>query len=170
MRLLERNSSSEFSLTEDFRDKIPRCAILSYTWGKDTKEVTFKDLIDNRGTSKAGYEKIRFCGQQAKQDSIEYFWVDTCCIDKSNSAELAEAITSMFRDATKCYVYLSDISEPAVGNDEKPDQLPWKSAFCNSEWFSRGWTLQELLAPGSVDFFSQNESGQIRGDIEGSEV
>ena len=114
MRLLECNSTSEFSLTKDFvgDDGIPPYAILSHTW-KEGQEVTFKDLMDGTGKSKAGYDKIRLCGQQAKRDDLQYFWVDTCCIDKSNNVELQEAINCMFRwyqNATKCYVYLSDVS------------------------------------------------------------
>jgi hypothetical protein len=82
--------------------------------------------------------------------------VDTCCIDKANNAELSEAIASMFRwyrDAVKCYVYLSDV---LVHNDDNAQtQRTWESAFRNSRWFTRGWTLQELIAPASVEFFSQ---------------
>ena len=114
MRLLERNSSGQLSLSKIFvGDNIPKYAILSHTWGADTEEVTFRDLIDGTGKSKAGYNKIRFCAQQAADDGLQYFWVDTCCIDKSNSVELQEAINSMFRwyqNAAKCYVYLSDVS------------------------------------------------------------
>ena len=128
MHLLEHNTSSEFSLSEeDFVDNIPPYAILSHTWGNYLEEVTFKDLMENTGKSKPGYEKIRFCGEQAKRDGIQYFWVDTCCIDKSSSAELSEAINSMFRwyrDAAKCYAYLSDVSKPTVTYNDKPDQLP----------------------------------------------
>ncbi|PVH68331.1 HET-domain-containing protein, partial [Cadophora sp. DSE1049] len=104
-------------------------------------------------------EKIRFCAEQAKRDGLQYFWVDTCCIDKSNSAELTEAINSMFRwygMSTKCYVYLSDVSRTAVNTDE----LAWESAFRKSRWFTRGWTLQDLLAPTSVEFFCR-ESKRI---------
>ena len=113
MRLLERNSDGEFGLTEDFGDHVCRYAILSHTWGADTEEVTFRDLMDGTGKSKAGYDKIRFCGEQAGRDGVQYFWVDTCYIDKSNSTELAAAINSMFRwyqNAAKCCVYLSDVS------------------------------------------------------------
>jgi Heterokaryon incompatibility protein (HET) len=97
MRLLEHNNDSEFVLTKDFvgDDKIPPYAILSHTWGADTQEVTFKDLMDGTGKHKAGYNKIQFCGEQARSDGLQYFWVDTCCIDKSNSTELSEAINSM---------------------------------------------------------------------------
>ena len=135
MRLLERNSAGEFVLTKDFYDEIPQYAILSHTW-KDGEEVTFKDLMDGTGKGKTGYDKIHFCAQQAKRDGLQYFWVDTCCIDKSNSVELQEAINSMFRwyqNAVKCYVYLSDVSSPVFDTNDKPSQLPCESAFRNSK-------------------------------------
>jgi hypothetical protein len=154
MRLLDFKNHDELSLTEFIGDNIPRYAILSHTWGPDNEELTFKDLAEGAGKSKAGYSKIRFCGEQAASDGLQHFWVDTCCIDKSNNTELSEAINSMFRwyrDAAKCYVYLSDVS--TRGLDGK-DQLSWELAFQKSRWFTRGWTLQELLAPVSVEFFS----------------
>jgi len=75
MRLLLRNNTGEFSLTKDlfFDDTIPPYAILSYTWGVDTEEVIFTDLIDGTGKDKPGYKKIRFCGEQARQDGLQYF-------------------------------------------------------------------------------------------------
>ncbi|KAH9205195.1 NACHT domain-containing protein, partial [Leptodontidium sp. 2 PMI_412] len=152
MRLLYCNGDGGFSLAEFFKSAVPKYAILSHTWGEE--EVTLADLQDGTGTTKAGYEKIRFCAQQATRDSLRYFWIDTCCIDKSNSAELAKAINSMFRwyrMSTKCYVYLSDVSRTAVNTDV----LAWESAFRKSRWFTRGWTLQELIAPTSVEFFSR---------------
>jgi hypothetical protein len=162
MRLLEYNNDGEFSLATFFGDDIPRYAILSHTWGAE--EVTFKVLIDGTGKSRAGYRKLHFCGEQARRDSLQYFWVDTCCIDKSNSTELAEAINSMFRwyrNAAKCYVYLSDISRPTFDLADKPNE-PWESTFSKSRWFTRGWTLQELLAPASVEFFSKE--GELLGN------
>jgi Heterokaryon incompatibility protein (HET) len=160
MRLLKRNNTGEFSLTKDFviDNMIPRYAILSHTWGADTEEVSFKDMIDDTSTSKPGYDKIRFCGEQARHDDLQYFWIDTCCIDKSNSTELHEAINSMFRwyrNAAKCYVYLSDVSRTTLSADGKPSQPPWESSFRKSRWFTRGWTLQELVAPAVVEFFSK---------------
>src|SRR5580658_5596223 len=160
MRLLKHNNAGEFSLTKDLlvNDEIPRYAILSHTWRADIEEVSLKDMMDGTATSKPGYDKIRFCGEQARRDDLQYFWIDTCCIDKSNSAELQEAINSMFswyRNAVKCYVYLADVSRPALGTDGKPSQPPWESSFRKSRWFTRGWTLQELIAPGSVKFFSK---------------
>ena len=80
MRLLELKAHGEFSLTEFIGDNIPPYAILSHTWGADGEEVTFKDLVKGAGKSKAGYNKIRFCGEQARRDGLRYFWVDTCCI------------------------------------------------------------------------------------------
>ncbi|KAF2180324.1 HET-domain-containing protein [Zopfia rhizophila CBS 207.26] len=160
MRLLERNSAGELSLTKDFiGDNIPEYAILSHTWGADTEEVTFQDMMDGTGKDKSGYKKICCCGEQAKRDGLQYFWVDTCCIDKSSSAVLSEAIISMFRwyyNATQCYVYLSDISRLAFDVNGKCNQLPWESAIQDSKWFTRGWTLQELLAPTAVKFFSKD--------------
>jgi hypothetical protein len=121
MRLLEYNDDGEFGLAEFFGDDIPQYAILSHRWGAE--EVTFKDLMNGTGKSKASYGKIQFCGEQARRDKLHYFWVDTCCVDKSNSTELAEAINSIFRwyrDATRCYVYLSDVSRlPEKGGTKR---------------------------------------------------
>jgi hypothetical protein len=149
MRLLERtcNVNGDLTLTRDLiGDKIPPYAILSHTWWSDADEVTFQDLSgDGRAArAKAGHEKLRFCAEQASRDGLRFCWVDTCCIDKSNKAELDEAINSMFRwyrDAARCYVYLSDVS--GLGD------------LAASRWFTRGWTLQELLAPRSVEFFAR---------------
>jgi hypothetical protein len=130
MRLLERKDNNEFSLTKDLINNTPAYAILSHTWGDNNQEVSFKEIAEDSGRSKAGYQKIRFCGEQAYRDSLRHFWVDTCCIDKSNNAELSEALNSMYRwylNATKCYVYLADVS---TNN--------WKSSFENSRWFTRG--------------------------------
>ena len=144
MRLLAYNNDGEFSLTEFFGDDIPEYAILSHTWGAD--EVTFKELIDGegKGKSKASYGKIQFCAERAKHDRLKYFWVDTCCIDKSSSAELSEAINSMFRwyqKAAKCYVYLSDVSTRKRKASDRFSEYTWELAFRSSRWFTRGWTL-----------------------------
>lgn len=162
MRLLSSNADGSFSLTRFVGKDIPSYAILSHTWEADDQEVTFQDMMDHTGSNKTGYQKIRFCGEQAKAHGLKYFWVDSCCINKTDSTELAMAINSMFRwyhDAAKCYVYLSDVStckRSRSGDD------PWKPAFRSSRWFIRGWTLQELLAPRSVEFFSRD--GQRLGD------
>jgi Heterokaryon incompatibility protein (HET) len=156
MRLLEDDGHGNLSLVEKHDNNIPLYAILSHTWGADGDEVTFRDLREGTARNKAGYEKIEFCRAQAASDGLQYFWVDTCCIDKSSSAELTEAINSMFRwyqNATRCYVYLSDV--PTADNAADQQATTWKAAFRKSRWFRRGWTLQELIAPASVDFFSK---------------
>jgi hypothetical protein len=148
------------SCTED----VPQYAIPSHTWGKDVEEVTFDDFRAGIYAGKAGYRKIQFCGEQAARDRLHYFWVDSCCIDKSNHTELSEAINSMFswyRNAAKCYVYLSDVSTQS-DIDESFSRPLWKSAFRHSRWFTRAWTLQELIAPNSVEFFSRE--GERLGD------
>ncbi len=156
MRLLQRHDDGGFSLVEQFGDAKPQYAILSHTWGAE--EVTFKDIMDGTGRSKVGYEKILFCGECARNDGLQYFWVDTCCIDKSNSTELQEAINSMFswyREATKCYVYLSDVSAIGFDEDDQLSRKTWELEFSASRWFTRGWTLQELIGPPTLEFFSK---------------
>jgi hypothetical protein len=138
MRLLQFNNDGEYSLTQFF-DNIPPYAILSHTWGPE--EVTFKDIKKGSGTSKAGFNKIRFCGKQAKRNGLQYVWVDTCCIDKSNAVELQEAINSMFRwyqNAVKCYVYLSDVSTEKQKASDSFTEYTWEPAFRSSKWFTRG--------------------------------
>jgi hypothetical protein len=80
MRLLKFDHRGELSLTEDLQDGIPPDAILSHTWGDNKDEVNFDDLKHESYKNKAGYNKMRFCGEQAQRDKLEYFWVDTCCI------------------------------------------------------------------------------------------
>ncbi len=151
-----RASGDDFTLVEVVRD-IPTYAILSHTWGADEDEVTFKDISKGKGKGKKkpGYAKLQFCAAQAAKVGITYFWVDTCCIDKSSSAELTEAINSMFkwyRNSAICYVYLSDVFScinATPGSNQQP-------IITNSRWFERGWTLQELLAPQHVVFFSRD--------------
>ncbi|KAH8778798.1 vegetative incompatibility protein HET-E-1 [Diaporthe sp. PMI_573] len=165
MRLLKYSPDGELAVTENLPDNENlNYAILSHTW--ESEEVTFEDLKNGVGKNKAGFQKIRFCAEQAKSHGCQHFWVDTCCIDKSNHVELNEAIISMFRwyrNAASCYVYLSDVSVASCGRKRKRKQSePWERAFRDSRWFKRGWTLQELLAPASVEFFTRE--GQRLGD------
>lgn len=159
MRLLKCLTDGGFKLTSfDDDESTPPYAILSHTW-IEGQEVTYTELLAETGADKAGYSKIRFCGERAAKDGLEYFWVDTCCIDKSRSDELSTAINSMFRwyeRATKCYVYLSDVSVPDEVVDAQAFRKSWEQSFRRSRWFTRGWTLQELLSPASVEFFAQN--------------
>tara|TARA_R110002003_G_scaffold206_4_gene15776 strand:- start:696 stop:2009 length:1314 start_codon:yes stop_codon:yes gene_type:complete len=155
MRLLQRLQDDVFELTS-FEESPPPYAILSHTWAEG-QEVTYNELVAGAGRNKKGYAKLRFCGRQAADDGLQYFWVDTCCIDKSTSYELSTAINSMFcwyQRASKCYVYLSDVSVPQDVNVQA-FRITWAEAFRRSQWFTRGWTLQELLAPPYVEFFSR---------------
>jgi hypothetical protein len=158
MRLLKCSSNGDFDLISFDDDNLPQYAILSHTW-IDGEEVTYDELVAGTGKDKPGCAKIRFCGQRAAQDGLQYFWVDTCCINKSSLQELQTAINSMFRyyqRASKCYVYLSDVRIPDEVNDAQAFHKTWKDTFRRSRWFTRGWTLQELLAPPIVEFFSKN--------------
>jgi hypothetical protein len=149
MRLLLRSETGKLTFTKELigNDQILPYAILSHTWGPDNEEVTFEDIINGTGKDKHGYEKIWFCREQARQDNLLCFWIDTCCINKSNGAELSRSINSMFRwyrNATRRYVYLSDVSSPPLDTNNKYNLRLWESDFRKSRWFTRGWTLQEL--------------------------
>ena len=164
MRLLKLSGDNDFSFTKDILDEneIPPYAILSHTWQED-QEVTFDEFSNYESKSKAGYNKLRFCAQQAKRDGLEYLWVDTCCINKADAIEVQCAINSMFRwyqKAAQCYVYLTDVSTKKREAGNETFEYTWEPAFRRSRWFTRGWTLQELLAPYTVTFFSK-EGNQL---------
>ena len=141
---------------------VPPYAILSHRWGED--EVTLQQFTDqsprNDATLKSsrGYWKIMKVCQQALSDGLSLVWVDTCCIDKTSSAELSEAINSMFRwyqQAAGCYAYIEDVK---VGSATWADGLisdEDKQQLARSRWFTRGWTLQELLAPKDLWFYGK---------------
>ncbi|KAI0020355.1 heterokaryon incompatibility protein-domain-containing protein [Xylariomycetidae sp. FL0641] len=168
MRLL---STRTRELREFFDDERPPYAILSHRW-LSQEEVSFRELSElycasENGpetgpiASRSGYLKIQGCRQQALQDGFDWVWIDTCCIDKSSSAELSEAINSMFnwyKDSDICYAYLTDVPD-ATDDITQPE-----SAFRMSQWFLRGWTLQELLAPRKVRFLdaSWNSIGDLQ--------
>ncbi len=98
MRLLRYDNDGNIILTKFDESDIPKYAILSHTWAQDnSKEVTYAEVINGTCQEKEGFKKIRFCGEQASRDGLQYFWVDTCCIDKDNGAELSHSINSMFR-------------------------------------------------------------------------
>jgi hypothetical protein len=158
MRLLEVKEDGSFDITRDLPRELPPYAILSHTWGDEDEEVTYQDIRAHRGQHKSGYTKLEFCAKQAKKDGLQYIWADTCCIDKTNLVELSEAIVSMFRwyrQAEKCYAYMSDVSFGDLA--ESSPRYLWEPSFCASRWHSRGWTLQELLAPAIVEFYTSDE-------------
>ena len=122
----------------------PPYAILSHTWGSPEDEVLFEDMINGpeQAKRKPAFQKVDYTCAQARKEGLDYCWIDTCCIDKRSSAELQEAINSMFtwyQRATTCYAYLSDVTDALED-----------AQFENARWFTRGWTLQELLAPSAA--------------------
>jgi len=138
MRLID---TTRLELREFNSDAIPPYAILSHTWGND--EVSIQDLSSPTGkvSEREGYGKIVWTCKLAKKQGIRFAWIDTCCIDKSSSAELTEAINSMFqwyKQAVVCYAFLSDVPSRSLAA---------------SRWFTRGWTLQELIAPEKLEFY-----------------
>lgn len=147
MRLLD---AALLELKEFTDNEIPAYAILSHTWEKE--EVSFQDMQSDRAKSKAGYSKIVGSCEQARSHRLQYIWIDACCIDKTSSTELTEAINSMYQwyqNAQVCFAYMSDV--PSEG-----DILSEGSSFSKSRWFTRGWTLQELIAPSVVVFYSKD--------------
>ncbi|KAK4208162.1 vegetative incompatibility protein HET-E-1 [Rhypophila decipiens] len=160
MRLLLAPDNTHLIQTKEFiGDEIPKLkyAILSHTWGAEAEEVSLQELnapFESTDAKAAGFDKIHKACQRAKRDGLEYTWVDTCCIDKTSSAELTEAINSMYAwyaGAKVCYAYLSDLDPGA----------DLETALPQCKWFTRGWTLQELIAPRHVIFFDRdwNEIG-----------
>ena len=139
MRLL---NASTLKLHQFIGDDVPKYAILSHTWREE--EVLFEDISKpiDQISGMVGFFKVQRCCGQALHDGWEYVWIDTCCINKDSSAELSEAINSMYewyKAAEVCYAYLVDIGLDSI--------------FVQSRWFSRGWTLQELLASRRLIFY-----------------
>jgi hypothetical protein len=150
MRLLH---TTRLEFEEFFDDQIPPYAILSHRWGPD--EVSYHDFLAGRKRNGAGDKKILACCKYAAHDRgfgpIDWVWIDTCCIDKSSSAELAEAINSMFdwyQNAIICYAHLSDVKKSET-------ETVTDTEFESSQWFTRGWTLQEMIAPKVLVFLDR---------------
>jgi tetratricopeptide (TPR) repeat protein len=162
MRLLHFDVQDRLILTDFRRKSIPPYAILSHRW--TDSETLIEDVSNgNYKQKREGYQKLRFCAKQAAKDGLQYFWIDTCCIDRWDKDERSKAINSMFqwyRNAARCYVFLSDVLVSSATNASQ--RSSWEVSFRDSKWFTRGWTLQELIAPVSVEFFSCE--GQRIGD------
>jgi len=146
MRLL---NTTTLEFQEFFDNNIPSYAILSHRWetgsNGQSEEVSYKQFLRGDRRYSRGFQKInRFCAL-AMDRGYQWAWVDTCCIDKRSSAELSEAINAMFKwykRSAVCFAYLSDVKTP--------------DGFRESAWFTRGWTLQELLAPNAVEFYDRD--------------
>jgi hypothetical protein len=146
MRLI---NTSTIQVEEFLGHEIPEYVILSHTW--EEEEVSLQDIQSFGALKKKGYTKIEKCCEKAASDGFTYCWIDTCCIDKTSSAELSEAINSMYKwyqNSRICYAYLSDF-EASSGS-----LLENYMSFTASRWWTRGWTLQELLAPNVVEFYN----------------
>ncbi|KAJ6440087.1 HET domain-containingprotein [Purpureocillium lavendulum] len=151
---------------ESFMGAPPPYAILSHTWADE--EVTFEDFADadpQARTAKRGFGKIAMTCELARGAGLTHSWVDTCCIDKRSSAELTEAINSMFQwyaDAAVCFAWLADLAPETederlsrlslAGANQQPDHAAIPGLE-QCRWFTRGWTLQELIAPRTVQFY-----------------
>ncbi|OLN83366.1 Vegetative incompatibility protein HET-E-1-like protein 8 [Colletotrichum chlorophyti] len=137
-------------IEEFFGSSIPkRYATLSHTWEAD--EATFQEVGNlERMNNKQGWVKIRQACRIAQEHRCPYIWIDTCCINKWDFSELTEAINSMFKwyaGSSICLAYLEDI---------ELDLSQSRVHFQESRWFTRGWTLQELIAPPQVYFYDKN--------------
>jgi hypothetical protein len=146
MRLINVRDLWDLRLEEFSDSDLPTYAILSHTWGN--QEVSLAEFQSLTARRKEGYRKIVLTCEQAHRDGIPFVWIDTCCIDKTSSSELSEAINSMFRWyqlASTCYAYLSDVTLEDC-----------QEKFHSSRWFRRGWTLQELIAPRHLTFFDRD--------------
>jgi len=139
----------------------PPYAILSHTWAARKDEVTLRDMTATQSYHlKPGWAKITNAACLARADGWNYIWIDTCCIDRRNHTERALAITSMYnwyRDAQICYVHLADVAYSSWSTTRR--------SFRASRWFTRGWTLQELLAPTFLYFvdYAWNKFGTRQG-------
>jgi Heterokaryon incompatibility protein (HET) len=156
MRLLNVSTLDFQEFTRE--DDTPEYAILSHTWGNE--EITYKDMRKRKSEIRdtEGFRKIQRFSNQAQKAKLSFCWIDTCCINKDSSTELSEAINSMFRwyrNAKLCFTYLCDT--PALSpNESGIGKAEWMTLFENSRWFTRGWTLQELIAPRSTIFYSKD--------------
>jgi hypothetical protein len=165
MRLLHQQPDGSLSLTKTLGPKeVPPFAILSHTWSlKEDDEVSYQDVIGNTVSTKKGYQKLLFLMARAHSDGLEYAWLDTCCMNQDSEAERSETVRTMFqwyRKASKCYVYLSDLG-PQYDTSPGASAASLK-AILDCRWFQRGWTVQELVAPSIVEFYSA--SGKYLGD------
>ncbi|KAI6097099.1 heterokaryon incompatibility protein-domain-containing protein, partial [Pisolithus croceorrhizus] len=156
------HAECEYHVIKELNDKTRSYAILSHRW---EIEVTYEEMTGlmkldkwkkDEVRNRRGYQKIIKSCEQAMKDGHKWLWIDTCCIDKRSSAELSEAINSMYRwyqDARVCYAYLNDLDESTFPTERKFETFD--KSYGWPEWFMRGWTLQELIAPKQIEFFNK---------------
>ncbi|KAK3385678.1 heterokaryon incompatibility protein-domain-containing protein [Podospora didyma] len=145
----------------------PPYAILSHTWSDE--ELLFRDLVTSspHREERAGWQKVVAACKLASRDGLRYLWIDTCCIDRSSSSELSEAINSMYswyKEAAVCYVFLADFYPSSLRSIDQSETFTGLTAQSREDgdllqrcrWFWRGWTLQELIAPIDVKFYSSD--------------
>ncbi|KAI6038690.1 heterokaryon incompatibility protein-domain-containing protein, partial [Pisolithus marmoratus] len=144
-------------------DKSTDYAILSHRWGTEVSYEAMVGLMKMEEQERKevmdcdGHQKITKSCKQAKRDGYKWLWIDTCCIDKRSSSELSEAINAMYRwyqNARVCYAYLNDVDEPVFPTEQDNSKFTKSNGW--PEWFMRGWTLQELIAPKQVEFFNKD--------------
>ncbi|KIW06730.1 uncharacterized protein PV09_02424 [Verruconis gallopava] len=166
---------------EWWSDSLKKYGILSHTWARDNaEEVSFQDMSNLAAAKqKSGFEKLEETCKKAARDGISHIWIDTCCIDKSGPHDQIQSeINSMFQyysQAEVCYVYLADVpgSCPQLRDGDRlketfpKTKLTWKQHIERSRWFTRGWTLQELIAPKKVEFYNRRWRwiGSLRGAL-----
>jgi hypothetical protein len=133
---------------------IPEYAILSHTWGEDKDEALFEDAVPIKASAtKKGWKKIDAACTQTVRDKFKYIWVDTCCIDKSSSSELSEAINSMFQYYRNAMI--SPRGRERVNSGLLRENLATlRPLLSSARWFQRRWTLQELVASKEIKFYS----------------
>lgn len=180
MRLL-RTEGYQLVEANDISAPFPEYAILSHTWISPKDEITYQDFKQRKGDiendifKQKGWAKLRRYCDRAARDGWEWAWMDTCCIDKTNPADTQEAINAMFRwyqNAGICYAYLDDVDVDKIidcpdfdldgiaGRHNVADPMSFphmalKAFLIKAKWFTRGWTLQELLAPPYLVFVDQ---------------
>ncbi|KAI5980428.1 hypothetical protein F5J12DRAFT_425723 [Pisolithus orientalis] len=159
-------TGAQIKIFENLHDRSEKYAVPSHRWGKDEDEVNYDEMTQLMGMAeparneirrRAGYEKIIKSCEQAKKDGYRWIWIDTCCIDKRSGAELSEAINSMYQwyqESQKCYAHLNGVCGTFFPREQ--DLSKFAKANGWPEWFSRGWTLQELIAPKQVEFFNKD--------------
>jgi hypothetical protein len=152
MRLLKCHSDGEFRLHDFHGSEIPPYAIVSHLRNED--DITFEDVGKVTDITKPGWQKLNFYNALITEHQLDYFWIDSCCVDRSSEAELTEMINSLFnwfQNARYCFAHLSDV-----------ENFSWEDSFWISKWFSRSWTLPALIAPKEIEFYSQN--GRLLGN------